>query len=219
MASAVFKTVVTTPRVVRWVRFPHALATALAAALAVAALVALPSPLRAQQDAPRRAASHPPPRPLHAPPDTIPDSLRKPPISPRRAMILSLLVPGAAQARLRRPDAAMLFATFEVVSLAMARKSAQDLREAKQAGRDSIPTQFTYDASGAPVPTAWQQNRLAPRVKARHAHYEDWIAALIFNHIIAAADAYVAANLWDFRANVSLDPARRVASVRAALPF
>lgn len=211
MASAVFKTVVTTPRVVRWVRFPHALATA----LAVVALVLSPPSLRAQQDA-ARGAPHPA---AHAPPDTLPDSLRRPPISPRRAMLLSLLVPGTAQARLRRPNAAMLFATVEVVSLAMARKSAQDLREAKQAGRDSVPTQFTYDASGAPVPVAWQQNRLAPRVKARHAHYEDWIAALIFNHIIAAADAYVAANLWDFRANVSLDPARRVASVRAALPF
>ena len=36
---------------------------------------------------------------------------------------------------------------------------------------------------------------------------EDWITLLIVNHFIAGADAYVAANLWDVPADVSVAPA------------
>ena len=42
------------------------------------------------------------------------------------------------------------------------------------------------------------------RIKARRTHYEDWIAAIIFNHLFSGADAYVAANLWDFRTNIGV---------------
>jgi len=183
--------------------------------VAAAALLFSPVVAHAQRTVPAAGAAR-----RAVPSDTVPDSLRRPPISPRRAMLLSLLIPGAAQARLQRPHAAMLFAAFEVISLGMARKSAMDLREAKAAGGDSVPTGYAIDpATGAAIPTGYTQNRLAPRVSARHAHYEDWLAALIFNHIIAAADAYVAANLWDFKANVSIDPGARVTSVRASVPF
>jgi hypothetical protein len=155
----------------------------------------------------------------HAPSDTLPDSLRKPPIAPRRAMLLSLAIPGYAQSRLNRPTAAVLFATTEILSIGMARKAGQDLREAKAARKDSIPTGFSTDANGNVVPAGFTQNRLVARLGARKTHYEDWIAMIIFNHIIAGADAYVAANLWDFRANVAVAPGGHGASLGASRSF
>jgi hypothetical protein len=152
--------------------------------------------------------------------DTIADSLARPPISPRRAMIYSMLLPGFAQSRLNRPTASILFAVGEVLSIGMARKAALDLREARAARSDSIPTGFTADTvTGVITPTGYTQNRLVARIGARRTHYEDWLAAIIFNHIISAADAYVAANLWDFKPNVSIAPAGQGTVVGASLSF
>lgn len=145
-----------------------------------------------------------------------PDST-KPPISPRRAFLSSLILPGYGQNRLDRPKAAMLFATLEVISLGMAGKSAQDLRDAKSASQDSVVSTYKMDPltglaildpkTHQPLPDTWVRSRFdADRVKARRVHYEDWIAAIFFNHLFAAADAYVAANLWDFHANVAATP-------------
>ena len=67
----------------------------------------------------------------------------------------------------------------------------------------------------------WSVSRYsAARVRARRTHYEDWIAVLIFNHLIAGADAYVAAQLWDLPARVGVraDPRGRPAVV-ASLKF
>lgn len=210
MALAVFKTVAALHRRVGWVRFPHALATA--------ALLLVPASAWAQQTVP---PTSPPPRVVSPVGqfETVPDSLRNPPIAPRRALILSLLIPGAAQARLQRPTAAVVFATAEVLFLGMARKSALDLREAKAARRDSVATSFVVDSTGAVIPTAYVKNPLVARIGARHTHYEDWIAAIIFNHIIAGADAYVAANLWDFHANVAVNPATHSAVLGGSVPF
>ena len=44
-------------------------------------------------------------------------------------------------------------------------------------------------------------------VQARRTHVEDWVALLLFNHLIAGADAYVAAHLWDLPGRVSVVPA------------
>lgn len=205
MASSIFKIGVTSRRAVWWVRFPHALAILLVATSAAGAQ--------------RAGAPALPPLPRQ-PLDTLPDSLRRPPIAPRRAMLLSLAIPGYAQSRLNRPTAAVLFATTEILALGMARKAGQDLREAKAARKDSVPTGFSADpATGALVPTGFTQNRLVPRIGARKTHYEDWIATIIFNHIIAGADAYVAANLWDFRANVAIAPGGRAATLGASRSF
>jgi hypothetical protein len=153
-------------------------------------------------------------------PDTIADSLKGPPISPRRAMLYSLLLPGYAQSRLNRPTASILFAVGEVLSIGMARKAALDLREARQAPTDSIPVGFSADTlTGVVTATGYTRNRLVARVGARRTHYEDWLAAIIFNHIIAAADAYVAANLWDFNANIAVAPTHNGAAVGASLEF
>jgi len=152
--------------------------------------------------------------------DTIADTLKHPPIAPRRAMIYSMLLPGFAQSRLNRPTSSILFAVAEVLSIGMARKAALDLREARAARKDSIPTGFTADTvTGVITPTGYTQNRLVARIGARRTHYEDWIAALIFNHIISGADAYVAANLWDFKANVAVTPTPNGAAIGASLAF
>jgi hypothetical protein len=172
------------------------------------------APLAAQRTAPsgvRRA-------PVLA--DTIADSLKHPPIAPRRAMIYSMLLPGFAQSRLNRPTSSIVFATFEILSLGMARKAALDLREARAARQDSVPTGFVADTvAGTITPTGYTQNRLVARIGARRTHYEDWLAAIIFNHVISGADAYVAANLWDFKANVAVTPTRNGAALAASIAF
>lgn len=152
--------------------------------------------------------------------DTIADSLKRPPIAPRRAMVYSMLLPGFSQSRLNRPTASIMFAVGEVLAIGMARKAALDLREARSARKDSIPTGFSADTiTGVITATGYTQNRLVARIGARRTHYEDWLAAIIFNHIISGADAYVAANLWDFKANVAVTPTRNGTAVGASLTF
>ncbi len=144
--------------------------------------------------------------------DSIPELQRlgmpvvgsKPPISGKRAFLYSFLVPGLGQARLDRPNAGALFATIEMGAILMAYKSAADLRYAEDAARGTRATGFVLDtilvngdSVAVFVPTDSLSNRYASRLKARRVHYEDWIAVLLFNHIFAGADAFVAANLWD----------------------
>lgn len=187
--------------------------TVLACALFTSLFVAI-SPVAAQRTAP--AGVHPPPIIV----DTTADSLTHPPIAPRRAMIYSMLLPGFSQSRLNRPTSSIVFAVAEILSIGMARKAALDLREARTARSDSIPTGFVADTiAGTITATGYTQNRLVARIGARRTHYEDWIAAIIFNHVISGADAYVAANLWDFKANVGIAPTGNGAALAASISF
>jgi hypothetical protein len=149
-------------------------------------------------------------------------------MTPRRAFLSSLLVPGYAQTVFGRDHAAMLFAVIEVGSIGMARKSALDLAEAKALAKDSVVATYQTDPNtgltiinpktGLPIPDTYIASRFTPdRVKARRTHYEDWIAAIVFNHLFSGADAYVAANLWDFKANIGVVAAPRSAGVYASL--
>jgi hypothetical protein len=149
-------------------------------------------------------------------------------MSPRRAFLSSLLVPGYAQTIFGRDRAAMLFAVIEVGSLGMARKAAQDLAEAKSFANDSIVATYKVDPNtgiaivdaktGLPVPDTYIASRFTPdRVKARRTHYEDWIAAILFNHLFSGADAYVAANLWDFKTNIGVVTTPTSAGIYASL--
>jgi hypothetical protein len=152
--------------------------------------------------------------------DTIADSLKRPPIAPRRAMVYSLLLPGFSQSRLNRPTSSIIFAVGDVLAIGMARNASLDLREARAARKDSIPTGFSVDTvTGVITATGYTQNRLVARIGARRTHYEDWLAAIIFNHLISGIDAYVAANLWDFKANVAVTPTNGGAAVGASLSF
>ena len=215
MASVIFKITVTLRRRVGWVRFPHSPATAL---LALAISVAGTGAVGAQQRDSARAGVGPQQRQTK---DTVP----QPPLSPRRAFITSLLLPGYAQTVFGRSKAAMLFAVIEVGSIGMARKSAIDLQEAKALNQDSVVATYKIDPetgvaqidpkTGLPIPDTYIASRFTDdRVKARRTHYEDWIAAIIFNHLFSGADAYVAANLWDFRTNIGA-----VASARGGVIY
>lgn len=149
-------------------------------------------------------------------------------MSPRRAFVASLLLPGYAQNVFGRGKAAMLFGVVEIGAIGMARKSALDLAEAKGMPRDSVVVTYRIDPStglavidpktGLPVPETWVASRFtSDRIKARRTHYEDWIAAIVFNHLISGADAYVAANLWDFRTNIGVVATPRSGTIYASV--
>jgi hypothetical protein len=219
VASVIFKITVTLHRGVGWVRFPHSPATALLPLLIVS--FAVPIRLSAQQRDSARAG-------IAAQPAA--DTTPKPPLSPRRAFLSSLLLPGYAQTVFGRSKAAMLFAAIEVGSIGMARKSALDLQEAKALRGDSVVATYKVDPNtgladidpktGLPIPDTYIVSRFTDdRVKARRTHYEDWIAAIIFNHLFSGADAYVAANLWDFRTNIGVVAHSRGAGVYATLSW
>ena len=223
MASVIFKITVTLRRKVGWVRFPHSPATSLLFGVCLLSAF-LSSPVIAQQRDSARAGVAAPPGQTPAQPDTT----RKPPMSPRRAFLTSLLLPGYAQTVFARDKAAMLFAVIEIGSLGMARKAALDLREAKGLPRDSVVATYKIDPAtglaiidpktGLPVPETYIASRFTDdRIKARRTHYEDWIAAIVFNHLFSGADAYVAANLWDFKANIGVVATARSAGVYATL--
>lgn len=186
-------------------------------------MLSVAMPLAAQQRDSLRAGVAQPPRSdttaaAAAAADTL-DVTRfpRPPLSPRRAFLTSLAFPGYAQARFDRPTATALFVAVEAASVLMLRKSLDDLRLAKRFGRDSIPREFDVDpatgevrrdASGAPIVVKWLPPPYSDEIiRARRTHLEDWIAVLVFNHLIAGADAFVSAHLWDVPAALSIGAA------------
>jgi hypothetical protein len=169
-----------------------------------------------QRDSARVGARRTPPPP--AAPDT-----EKPPISPKRAFFYSVLVPGYGQSVLDRPIAGGFFFGAEVAWIALATKSAFDLRFARAHERDSLVTTYAVDDSGRVkvdslgrlVGATFAPNRYATeRVQARRKHLEDYYALIIATHLLAGAEAFVAAQLWDLPEHVSI----RALPVKA-LPF
>jgi hypothetical protein len=134
-------------------------------------------------------------------PNSIPDSLLRPPISPKKAFLHSLLLPGWGQSELRRSTAATIFAAAEIGALYMVGKSRSDLRRARAlSSRDSI----TVGDPGLGQAVTRVSAVPEDLINARRLQVEDWLAALIFTHFISGADAFVAANLWDLPARVSI---------------
>ena len=226
VASVIFKITVTLRRRVGWVRFPHSPATRFAAVLASLVVLA-PSQSEAQQRDSSRAGVAPPSQ--SAQPASR-DTTRKPPMTPRKAFLTSLLIPGYAQTVFGRDRAAMLFAVVEIGSIGMARKAAQDLAEAKGLPHDSVVATYKIDPNtglaeidpktGLAIPDTYITSRFTEdRIKARRTHYEDWIAAIIFNHLFSSADAYVAANLWDFRTNIGVVATPHSTGIYASVRF
>lgn len=132
----------------------------------------------------------------------------RPPVTPRRAFLSSALLPGLGQSRLGRPTAGAVFAAVEMGAIVMIGRSLGDLRAAKAFRADSVPATQPVDAQGVAI-TPTTQTR-APftneLVRARRLHLEDWISALLFNHLISGAEAYVSANLYDLPAQLSARP-------------
>ena len=141
------------------------------------------------------------------------DSLR-PPVSPGRAFLTSLFVPGLGQSRLGRQLPGAIYAGVEAMSVVMLLKSRNDLRIARRHAAVQVVNQYRVDQNtGAPildengrfVPLDTVPNRFdADRVESRRTQVEDWIAVLVFNHLFAGADAFVASLLWDLPARVGL---------------
>ncbi|MBU6365858.1 MAG: hypothetical protein KJT01_06570 [Gemmatimonadetes bacterium] len=131
----------------------------------------------------------------------------------------SLGLPGLGQSRLQRGTAGALFASVELAAIVMVRRSSADLREARRYRADSLPAQFTVQgttlAGSGTVPVRFS----ADLERTRRLHVEDWIAVVAFNHLLAGADAFVSAQLWDMPVRLSAAPSRGGATVVASIPF
>lgn len=136
----------------------------------------------------------------------------RPPVSGRRAFLLSLAVPGLGQAALDRPVAGAIFVASELFSLGMLRKTRIELRDAERLRARSFAESYGRapdKIAGGPPPPIVVLDTATSRfdralVASRRTQVEDWAAALVFTHLIAGADAFVAAQLWDLPAQVSL---------------
>jgi hypothetical protein len=244
VASPVFKTGVTRPRRVGWVRFPHSPAIALILVISLSSS-ALGQRIDSTQVGAKPGKLSRITECLPIPVDTttkvqVPSVIVGPvarksgpppcrvPISPGSAFLRSFLVPGLGQMKLDRKKAATIFVVAEVGTVAMSVKSWSDLDKAKKARSDTVGTPV-LDAQGNPVidsvtnqpkiTYAPKNKNIADRVKARRTHLEDWLAGMIFNHLFAGADAFVAANLADFDANVQADYTDRRVRVLARIAW
>jgi len=152
-------------------------------------------------------AEDPPPRPDVIARDTLPPDAPQPPevapeppevefpgISPRSAFVRSLVLPGWGQASVGSPARGAVYFGMEVGSLWMLQKSAGRLRQARE--RDDL-----LRAVGELGPTE-RSEVTASRQRER----EDWFTLAVFTLFFAAADAYVAAWLQDFDAEVGVLP-------------
>jgi hypothetical protein len=106
------------------------------------------------------------------------DSIRpKPPITPGQAFLRSLVLPGWGQASLNRNVTGGVFLAFEGIAATMVWKSAWQLDFARVRGK---------------------------YVKSHTQEQQDWVTLLVFNHLMAGAEAYVSAHLWDFPAGLEI---------------
>ena len=151
---------------------------AVAAGLAVAAPLAAQNPPVPEPSKPADTLRVMPPVNAGQGVDTTPvrrikgDSVRPvPPITPGGAFFRSLILPGWGQARLDRDVTGGLFLIWEGVCATMVWKAQWQLDYARARGKF-----------------------VASHTQER----EDWIVLLIFNHLLAGAEAYVSANLFDF---------------------
>lgn len=140
--------------------------------LVLTILATIPTAARAQITIPVR---RPNPR------DTITvDPFRvRPPVSPMGAMLRSLLLPGWGQSLLNRRGTGAFFVLFEGLSLTMTLKSIHQLDHLERVQSDADPESIE-------------------RVDSKRAEVQDWAILLAFNHLMAAAEAFVSAMLWDF---------------------
>ena len=113
----------------------------------------------------------------------------------------------------------MVFAGIELASVFMLGKTLHDVRVANRFRVDSVPLAYEVnpetglvrrDDDGLPVVESWGPGRhTVDLVRARRLQREDWIAVLIFNHLFAGADAFVAAHLWEVPAAVDVSATGR----------
>jgi hypothetical protein len=110
-------------------------------------------------------------------PDQEVPSMQRP-VSPMGAFWRSFLVPGWGQAKLNRKLSGGLFIAVEGVSLGMIIKMDHQLK--------------------------YLQRTNDPSAEAKEQQKEDWMAILVFNHLLAGLEAFVSAHLWDFPDDLQL---------------
>ncbi|MEP6619922.1 MAG: hypothetical protein ABJE47_11420 [bacterium] len=183
--------------------------------LACGMLLGLTAAQAQRADSARAAVVKAAPSPPAA--DTVKSAVPQPPLSPRRAFLSSLVVPGFGQARLGRPTAGAIFVFTESIAWAMLRESAADLREARRFRTDSLVFLGNDPITGSPVMQKSPYND--GLISIRKGHVEDWVAFLVGNHLFAAADAYVAAHLWDLPSQIDVAQTSAGTMVVARLKF
>jgi hypothetical protein len=94
--------------------------------------------------------------------------------------VRSLLIPGWGQSIVGRRVTGAVFIFWEGLSLTMLVKSIHQLDYQESIAKE--------DLSG------------------KRSEVQDWAVLLAFNHLLAAAEAYVSTNLWDFPGELSAEP-------------
>ena len=186
MACSVFKTAGRRQRRLRWVRFPHAPATArwarraaLTVAVVLGGVAAALSPRSARAQIPIPALPRPTPQGDSLRRDTVkvPVFRVPPPVSPLAAMARSMVLPGWGQAVLRRRGAGAFFVFWEGLTLTMTLKASRQLHYMRATGSEAADD--------------------------KKQEVQDWAVLLGFNHLLSGAEAFVAALLWDFPAEIA----------------
>ncbi len=90
----------------------------------------------------------------------------------------SLAVPGWGQASLDRKVTGAIFVAFEGISLGMMLKTTTELHYLQATNSDLV--------------------------SAKRAERQDWLVAMVMNHLFSALEAYVSANLFDFPADLRM---------------
>ena len=119
--------------------------------------------------------TNPPPQQRRPDPrDTIPVPAFRfdPPVTPLAALGRSMLVPGWGQVVLGRRVTGAAFVFWEGITLTMTLKAAHQLN--------------------------FQEDTDAETVDEKRDEVQDWLVLLVFNHLMAGMEAFVAAHLWDF---------------------
>lgn len=96
-----------------------------------------------------------------------------PPVSPLAAFGRSLLFPGWGQSALGRRGTGAVFVFWEGLTLTMMLKARHQLGYLEQIEDEE-------------------------RIDAKRQEVQDWTVLLVFNHLVAGAEAFVASQLWDF---------------------
>lgn len=128
---------------------------------------------------------------------TAPDTLRVTTDTVRRlrpvsAAWRSLLIPGWGQATTGRAVTGALFVAWEGTTLYMWRKADQEARYLEDIG--------------------------AGHVSGKRQESEDWLVLLVFNHLFAAAEAFVAGHLQDFPEELQIRAVPGGVGVHVPLP-
>jgi hypothetical protein len=173
------------------------------------------------------------------PADTVAAALASKHVTPGRAFVRSLLVPGwgqfsngatergAVYASLQGASAFMLVKTQIKISdakadLSAARKTAVDsLIASAQAQKDTAKVRkyANPDSVNAVAETVFAVVDKASLVKARQKQREDWITYFLFFTFASGIDAFVGAHLSDFPGTVTAEPTPAGMQLRVDFPL